>query len=592
MLTFEEEMKMLEWNTVEDIFSQSTIDPVSNYRDIITAVFVSEDFIELFITATINNGNETLVAENIDALDVRKNWKIAERNPKFKKILLDNFARAISNSNISGTILEKINMEDESLIIDNWETITKLTEDSLDDRMKFISILNSTDKGKDVIDSELPTLFYGNYTYIYIIKELLSKEIVSQDKIADLIVSEPTRILNESIERYSSKYDFEELLKTIDNILTKVPSLDSSKVQIARNDMENILIQRFDDLLDKMLLEQEYDENGAIKNQNYSIRTLKVVKSFFTDKDKINEKLAKDYDKISKDVKSEETIDFLNLYSGIDVEMKELDIETVMSRAFANIKDSNLQWAISGIAKELLQDQKLTLDKMQIYGEGKYSKTIKVGDYVFKVGDIRRTPKIINDKRIIQPLFRRKLEGKNGEEIFIEVQNLVEKDWYEGLTEEEIKEELYKVYSEMRDAGTRWTDVRKENVGRLLKPNTGLYNINGQKLEGANEAKGFIETENRRTKDVLGVGELVVIDTDYIFDDTNEKKAYSKYSIDKELEERYLQEKMARKEVDKPLLLTSALELSKSIVTHEDMKKMAKSISEGKYRDVKIEKII
>lgn len=575
MITANEEVSMFEWNTLEDIFSQSIIDPIANYRDIITSGFLDKNLLKPFITETINNGNEKIVEENIDALDAEKSWEIAENNPKFKEIFLRNFARAISNSKVSGTILNQINMEDASLIIDNWKTITKGTKENSDDRMDFISILNLSDEGRSIVDSQLSTLFYGDYSYGYFLGGLLSNEIVSKDKIADLILNDPTKMLTETFKRECSRYEIEILLQSIDDILNTISSLDSLKVKDARNAMENVIIQKFDELLDKKLLVKRYDIDGNFEDQIYSVQILNLVKSFFMDKDKINEKLAENYDKISKYIDPEETIDFLNLYSGTDVEMEELDIETVMSRTFPNITDSNLQWAISKVAKELLQDQNLTLDKMQIYGQGHYSKVIKIGEYVFKVGDKRETPKIKNDKRILQPLFRRRLKGKNEENIFIEVQDVVEKDWYKDLTEEEIEDELYKVYKEIRDRGDKWTDPKKENVGRLLKPNTGIYNINGQQLKGANVAKGFIESENTEAQDILCAGELVVIDTDYKFDDINEKIKYAKRSIYKKLEKRYLQEKEAREEAANSKLLTSMIEISKSTVTHEDIKQVA-----------------
>lgn len=285
-------------------------------------------------------------------------------------------------------------------------------------------------------------------------------------------------------------------------------------------------------------------------------------------------------------------MNLIHLYSEMDVEIKKLDVETILGQTFSYIKDPNIQWVISSMAKEMLQDQELTPDKMQIYGSGNYSKTIKIGEYVFKVGEERCTPKIKNDPRSIQPLFRRRI-GDNYEKVFIEVQNLVDKDWYKGLTEEEIKEELYKVFSEMYDRGVRWTDVRKENVGRLLKPNTGIYNIKGQELKGEAKAKGFIEDESQEQIDVLDAGELVVIDTDFIFDSKQDKISYGTNSFYKEFKERYLKEKEARlanKEENIPTLLTSVLEASKTAVTHKDIQTVAHSVVDhNKSKDIQID---
>ena len=359
----------------------------------------------------------------------------------------------------------------------------------------------------------------------------------------------------------------------IDEILTTTSSLDPEKVQYAREAINDVIIQNFDILLKKALI-KEY--NGTY----YSIEILQQVKEYFVNKNKINAKLMEYYDTISSNIKPEDTMDLVHLYSEMDVEIKNLDIETILGKTFSNIEDPNLQWVICRVVKEMLQDQQLSPDKMQIYGSGWYSKTIKIGDYVFKVGDVRVSTKIKNDKRIIQPLFRREI-GDNDEKIFIEIQNVVDKNWYKGLTEEQIKEELYKVYSQMRDRGNRWTDIKKENVGRLLKPNTGIYNINGQELKGADEANGFIETENKEQVDILDAGELVVIDTDYIFDVQQERISSSNCSMYKKFEKRYLEEKeigIANKVDKEPALLTSVVEVSKSVVTSKDIQTVSQFI--------------
>lgn len=362
------------------------------------------------------------------------------------------------------------------------------------------------------------------------------------------------------------------MLVEIDDIL-KTPSLDLAKVQNARNAIEDVIVEKFDNILNNTLI-TKYNEDLTEEGRYYPVETLQKIKAFFGDKNKINEKLSEYYETISNNIRPEETMDLINLYSDLDVDIKKIDVETILGRTFQNIKDPDLQWVITGIAKEMLKDQKLTPDKMKIYGSGQYSKTIKIGEYVFKVGKPRSSFEIKNDERIIQPLFRREI-GDNDEKICIEVQDLVDKNWYEGLTEEQIEEELYKVYSEMYDRGIRWTDVRKENVGRLLKPNTGIYNINGQELKGEDKAKGFIENEDKEQVNILDAGELVVIDTDFIFDYKQESIYCGNYSLYREFKERYLKEKEARaanKEESKPVLLTSAVETSKSVVTHEDIK--------------------
>lgn len=248
-----------------------------------------------------------------------------------------------------------------------------------------------------------------------------------------------------------------------------------------------------------------------------------------------------------------------------------------MKQTFSNIRDEDLQWAISRMTTELLEDQKISLKEMEMFGRGNYSRSMKIGEYIFKVGDERSTTEIPYDRRIIQPLTRRKLEGKNGEDVYVEVQNLVDKDWYKGLTDEEVDEELYKIYAEMRGRGHRWTDVRKDNVGRLLKPNERKFDINGNEIVPEDSAIGFT---NRDDDDVLPAGELVIIDTDYIYEE-NSRYSGSIASAHGRFEERYLKEcaeRDAKRKLEQPAILASAIEVSKKQVSNRDIQQMSASV--------------
>lgn len=206
MLTDEQQFELNKYKTIEEIFSSPMIDAVANYRDIITSIFLYRELREPFIIETINRGHERMVAENLDAISLDRNWEIAKDNPKFKEILLKNFKKAIENSNmIQEYDLKEINLEDESLVINNWETIIKRTNRDYYSRKELISILNSTEEGKSIINSHFLELFYGDYPYEHFTKMLIDEGIVSKDKIADLILYDPTRMLKQDLELDSSR---------------------------------------------------------------------------------------------------------------------------------------------------------------------------------------------------------------------------------------------------------------------------------------------------------------------------------------------------------------------------------------------------
>ena len=158
-------------------------------------------------------------------------------------------------------------------------------------------------------------------------------------------------------------------------------------------------------------------------------------------------------------------------------------------------------------------------------GEGTHSDAFKIGEYVVKLGTYStNTSQVPYSKYIIQPILRQKL--KMG--LYIEVQNLADTTWYQGLSEEEIEEELFKLYANLRREGVEWKDIRKENVGRLLKPNSPNLNIDYYAKNSAGEmekVRGEITVTDEMSQftphqesenDILQAGELVIIDIDFL----------------------------------------------------------------------------
>ena len=205
MFTDKQDIELSKCETIEDIFLSTSFNAVADYRDIITGFLFKRELTEPFIMATINNGNESVVAENINAISLNRNWQFAKNNPKFKEILLENFEKALDyDANIDGDVLKEINAEDKFLLINNWKTIVKRTDINFHNRKDFISILNSTEEGRNIVDSQFSKLFYGNYEYGPFAERLISEGIVTKYKIVDLILREPTRMLSENIEANNS----------------------------------------------------------------------------------------------------------------------------------------------------------------------------------------------------------------------------------------------------------------------------------------------------------------------------------------------------------------------------------------------------
>jgi hypothetical protein len=112
--------------------------------------------------------------------------------------------------------------------------------------------------------------------------------------------------------------------------------------------------------------------------------------------------------------------------------------------------------------------------------------------------------------------------------VYLEVQNLVDAKWWEikddkgniirELTEEEIEEELFKVYASLREDGIVWKDIKKENVGRLLKKNSSNFYHDSAKIDEVkipDELRGM-RGRSQDDREMLQAGELVIIDRDYL----------------------------------------------------------------------------
>lgn len=165
---------------------------------------------------------------------------------------------------------------------------------------------------------------------------------------------------------------------------------------------------------------------------------------------------------------------------------------------------------------ELLEEESQRQNKNLSYADirydyGTYSSVFIVGDKVLSIGD-REEYNIPNHKRILQPLIRSDLSSLIPEGVripsTIDVSERV--DMESDITEEE----LYTVYKELRDDNILWTDIKKENVGRLLRPNRMHFSKN---LSDDKRVKGFT-TELDSDADCLEVGEVVIVDKDHIYD--------------------------------------------------------------------------
>lgn len=248
----------------------------------------------------------------------------------------------------------------------------------------------------------------------------------------------------------------------------------------------------------------------------------------------------------------EAIIDLIELVKGRN---KELDVKiekalsshsngiakVMLERASEDNQIDNYVDTLEFMIKEILKSEnKNYLDITRIaVGNGEFSFVYKIGDKILKVGSPRGEFKMPNHRRILQPLARKAFRNRLGKTMAcVEISEEVDTN-----IEQKDPEELYKLWKELRDEGVIWTDVTWENVGRLKKKN--IPSLNGEEMYVEPEAAGF---KNKYKGKPLEKGELVILDTDFIFEENSPYLRWFNFGYAKSFEDRYKKENALDKE--------------------------------------------
>lgn len=217
-------------------------------------------------------------------------------------------------------------------------------------------------------------------------------------------------------------------------------------------------------------------------------------------------------------------------------------LETVFSdNEFLSTNEEELS-KIKDLISKIAQQEKVRLSDITRIGSGQYSECLKIGGSVLKFGKKRILEEIPTHKRILKHTLRRNIPNDYKEEIelgnlkeedvlALECQDLVDVEWYKGLSSDEIEEKLYRIYKELRSSNIIWIDIKAENIGKLIKPNVVEYTV-----------KNSVGQDAIRQIS-LAAGELVVFDTDRIYTKENLPQFRENYfyqnSLYKKFEERF-----------------------------------------------------
>lgn len=193
------------------------------------------------------------------------------------------------------------------------------------------------------------------------------------------------------------------------------------------------------------------------------------------------------------------------------------------------IKDPTLKGVIRLLVLDVMKNENVKFSDIT-YNGGGFSRVLFIGDKVLKLGN-RVTKKISNNPYIISPLLRQEL-NINNEKCFVEVTERVDTSIKPSM------DELYQLFKNLRDLGLKWTDIKAANVGRLKREN--VIHWKGP-LEPTEEVLGL---DPKRGTTILGKGDLVILDADFIYDENDQNINYvNAKPLYDEFEKRYQSEK-------------------------------------------------
>lgn len=200
------------------------------------------------------------------------------------------------------------------------------------------------------------------------------------------------------------------------------------------------------------------------------------------------------------------------------------------SRPMTSLEDEKITDFVSLVVEELAENENVAITDIKPIGSGAFSSVYQVGNKVLKLGRKRATFKFPDNPYINRPLLRKEIMTNDGSKslLVIEISELLKTD---NITDEDV----YQIYKKLRDMNLICTDLRKDNLGRLIKQNNIFWNT---PLSPDSEALGLEPSLNNT---VLGAGEVVLIDADFI-----RKEKSDKYASTSSYETRYQHERESK----------------------------------------------
>ena len=325
----------------------------------------------------------------------------------------------------------------------------------------------------------------------------------------DYIISNKYELFN----YYFSYYFYREYIDFCTNnfnssIIDIINYIKDNKITLKTNDLMSYLISHGYEYIVETNIDMFINNSGALMD------------------------LKKDIDKLKINIDKDEVIDKINnrMDNNLDIVLMEI-ISTRFD--YQEFEKEKILPYLKRIIYELCIEEKVNYHDIKYVSGGDFSSCFKIGSKFFKIGDKRQTFYIKNNKRFLQPLRREEIKTLDDDFMFcLEINEEVDT---KNITDEDV----YQVYKELRNQGIIWTDPKKSNLGRLLKDNKVYFDgVDYVDMTGT----GFLTGIDYSLK----VGDLVIIDTDFIYDEDDLEYLNHATNLWTYFEQRYQEEKFMK----------------------------------------------
>lgn len=319
---------------------------------------------------------------------------------------------------------------------------------------------------------------FGTFTYAEVCKLFSNNLSIEHQNVFKRFINKFRKVPKSSEEIIENNFNLI-LQRTNDtHTLSLIKLLLSNKntIDIVNANIDEVLRKIFSNFLNLKEIYKELDKSRLLENNiDFIIQNNPPIEQFFIITKLLKGKTKQINNKINNALKLRK------------IELAQFMLKERIDYKKELMKDYSVTLSI--IIDELLESEGVDYIDITKIGGGSYSDVYKIGNKVLKVGENRGTYNIPNHRRILQPLTRTNfIDEKNNLVIAcIEISDRVKTI----PKREQDKEKLYAMYKELRDAGIIWTDVRFDNIGKLVASN--IPTLDGQQIDVAPNSVGFNE---------------------------------------------------------------------------------------------------